>query len=412
MGRDMPNSKTDQDIDRISHLNQSFTNFTDIVEELNESYQGLERRFESLNNQLEETNYQLRQALVENQKVRSFLHELTAAVPSGIVVYDLEGNITLMNKAAEELLETNLEDASQTGLGFISDSNPDYSAMKTVSENRPFLSEEKKIFLKTGKELTVSFSTALLYDQDRKVIGALELYHDISRIRRLEDEITRVKTLAALGEIAATVAHEVRNPLGGILGFAALLKRDLEDDPRVDLVEKIIRGVKNLDQSVSSLLRYAQEEHPDLKTVQLKPLLEELIHEFRMNLAQCEEKCHIDLIVSPESLSWKMDPGHLRQCVLNLLLNAHQAQKENSRISLSVIGDNKLNIIVSDRGSGMTEKVKQKLFTPFFTTRKAGTGLGLATVKKLVLLHKGEIKVDTEIGRGTDIRLEIPADLK
>lgn len=412
MGRDMPNSKTDQDIDRISHLNQSFTNFTDIVEELNESYQGLERRFESLNNQLEETNYQLRQALVENQKVRSFLHELTAAVPSGIVVYDLEGNITLMNKAAEELLETNLEDASQTGLGFISDSNPDYSAMKTVSENRPFLSEEKKILLKTGKELTVSFSTALLYDQDRKVIGALELYHDISRIRRLEDEITRVKTLAALGEIAATVAHEVRNPLGGILGFAALLKRDLEDDPRVDLVEKIIRGVKNLDQSVSSLLRYAQEEHPDLKTVQLKPLLEELIHEFRMNLAQCEEKCQIDLIVSPESLSWKLDPGHLRQCVLNLLLNAHQAQKENSRISLSVIGDNKLNIIVSDSGSGMTEKVKQKLFTPFFTTRKAGTGLGLATVKKLVLLHKGEIKVDTEIGRGTDIRLEIPADLK
>lgn len=408
----MPNSKTDQDIDRISHLNQSFTNFTDIVEELNESYQGLERRFESLNNQLEETNYQLRQALVENQKVRSFLHELTAAVPSGIVVYDLEGNVTLMNKAAEELLETNLEDASQTGLGFISDSNPDFSAMKTISENRPFLSEEKKILLKSGRELTVSFSTAMLYDQDRKVIGALELYHDISRIRRLEDEITRVKTLAALGEIAATVAHEVRNPLGGILGFAALLKRDLEDDPRVDLVEKIIRGVKNLDQSVSSLLRYAQEEQPDLKTIQLKPLLEELIHEFRMNLAQCEEKCQIDLIVSPESLSWKLDPQHLRQCVLNLLLNAHQAQKENSRISLSVIGDNKLNIIVSDRGAGMTEKVKQKLFTPFFTTRKAGTGLGLATVKKLVLLHKGEIKVDTEVGRGTDIRLEIPADLK
>jgi PAS domain S-box-containing protein len=412
MGRDMPNSKTNQEIDRISDLNRSFTNFNEIVEELNESYQGLERRFESLNKQLEETNYQLRQALVENQKVRNFLHELTAAVPSGIVVYDLDGNITLMNKAAEQLLEVDQKKASSEGLGVVKDTHPEYSAGNTIKDSSPCLSEEKKITLRSGRELTVSFSTALLYDQDNTIIGALELYHDISKMRRLEDEITRVKTLAALGEIAATVAHEVRNPLGGILGFAALLKRDLKNDPRVELVDKIIRGVENLDRSVSSLLTYAQEAHPELKTVVLKPYLEDLIAEFSLNLRQSGEETEVDLIVSPESLTWTLDPQQIRQCLLNLLLNAHQSQEGKSHISLSVIGDSKLNIVVTDQGSGMSQQVREKLFTPFFTTRKAGTGLGLATIKKLVLLQKGEIKVESKIGRGTEIALEIPADLR
>jgi signal transduction histidine kinase len=256
-------------------------------------------------------------------------------------------------------------------------------------------------------------STALLYDEDGRVSGALELYHDLSKLRKLEDEIMRVKTLAALGEMAATVAHEVRNPLGGILGFAALLRKDLgDDDPRSNMVDKIIKGVENLDKSVSSLLTYAQEVHPCMKTVNLRPFVDEIIANFKMTLTQNNESSNIDVLISPESLEWKFDPQHIRQCLLNLLLNAHQAQPESSDIKLSVVADTKLNIMVSDSGSGIDDNVKEKLFTPFFTTRKAGTGLGLATVKKLVLLHKGEIKVDSVLGRGTDITIAIPANLQ
>ncbi len=413
----MGNHKTEQemgpDLSRLSHLTQSFSNFNDIIEKLNSSYLELEKRFEGLNSQLEETNYRLRQALIENQKVRNFLHDVTESVPSGIVVYDAYGHITMMNRAASLLFGIDPETAKSDGLGFIEDNNPECSAINTISRGNPFMSEEKEITLANGEKLVVSFSTALLYDEERNICGALELYHDISKTRSLEDEITRVKTLAALGEMAATVAHEVRNPLGGILGFASLLRKDIgPDDPRNKLVDKIIRGVENLDRSVSSLLTYAQEMQPEIKPIKVKPFVDEIVSNFRMTLAQNEECSKVDVIVSPESLEWCFDPQHIRQCVLNLLLNAHQSQEGPSEIKLSVLADDRLSFMISDHGCGIDQTTKEKLFTPFFTTRKAGTGLGLATVKKLVLLHKGEVRVDSEPGRGTDISIEIPANLK
>ena len=404
-------SEEHPDLSRLNLLSDSFASFNDLIEKLNNSYLDLEERFESLNQQLEETNYQLRQALYENQKNQNFLRELTEAVPSGIVVYDVNGKITKINKTAAKLLQIDEQTALKTGLAIKSDSHPQYNALKTIKTGQPFLSEEKNITLKSGDKLVVSFSSALLYDQDQEIIGALELYHDISKIRRLENELTRVRTLAALGEMAATIAHEVRNPLGGILGFAALLRRDLEsEDKRRDMVDKIIQGVENLDRSVSSLLAYAQEVHPAIKPVKLKPFMDEILANFKMTLSQNEESSAVDLIISPESLEWNFDPIHIRQCLINLLLNAHQAQQTPSEIKLTIVGDNRLNIVVSDHGAGIDEKIRNKLFTPFFTTRSAGTGLGLATVKKLVDLHKGEIKVDSVLGRGTDITLELPAN--
>ena len=400
------------DYSKLADLTKSFSNFNELIEKLNNSYRHLEERFESLNSRLEQTNYKLRLALIENQKVRSFLHDLTESVPSGIVVYDLDGNVTMLNRAASQLLEIDLETAKKQGMEFAFDSHPQYSVLKTIETGTPFLSEEKNITLLSGKKLIVSFSSALLYDEDQNAIGALGLYHDISKIRKLEDEITRVRSLAALGEMAATVAHEVRNPLGGILGFAALLRKDLgDDDPRTRTVDKIIKGVENLDRSVSSLLAYAQEVQPSVKEVKVKPFLDEIVADFRMNLASNRESSDIDLLISPESLEWRFDPIHIRQCLLNLLLNAHQAQKNPSEIKLSAIADNKLNLIVSDSGCGIDENARKRLFTPFFTTRKAGTGLGLATVKKLVMLHKGEVNVDSEVGQGTKITMEIPANL-
>jgi len=411
----MENHKTDTDnqpdFSKLTHLTQSFANFNVLIEKLNNSYQDMEQRFESLNNQLEDTNYKLRQALIENQDVRNFLHDLTESVPSGIVVYDLDGQVTMMNQAACDLLEIDAKTAGKKGISFAFDSHPRFSALRTIKSKTPFLSEEKNITLESGRKLILSFSTALIYDQDKQISGALELYHDISKIRTLENELTRVRTLAALGEMAATVAHEVRNPLGGILGFAALLRKDLgDDDPRSKTVDKIIKGVENLDRSVSSLLTYAQEVQPSVKLVKIKPFLDEIVANFYMSLVQNDESSTIDLLISPESLEWKFDPTYIRQCLLNLLLNAHQAQKNPSEIRLSVVADSKLSLVVSDSGSVIDDKDRKKLFTPFFTTRKAGTGLGLATVRKLVMSHKGEIKVDSEVGRGTDITIEIPTN--
>jgi PAS domain S-box-containing protein len=412
MGNLKSNTDLQPDFSRLTHLTESFSSFNEIIEKLNDSYQELEKRFESMNHQLEETNYKLRMALLENQEVRNFLNELTESVPSGIVAYDLDGNITKINEAAVKMFESDKDSVLEKGLTVLSDSHPEFSAAKTIEKQSPFLSEEKELELKSGNKLVVSFSSALLYDQDKKANGALELYHDISKIRKLEDEITRVKTLAALGEMAATVAHEVRNPLGGILGFASLLRRDLgDDDPRSPMVDKIIKGVENLDNSVSSLLSYAQEVHPTVKKVELKPFIEDIVSSFRMILCQNDEKSRVDILVSPESLEWNFDPQLISQSLLNLLLNAHQAQENPSEIKLSIIADDKLSFIVSDHGAGIPEAVKDKLFTPFFTTRETGTGLGLATVKKLVQLHRGEINVESVPGEGTEIIFDIPPNL-
>jgi signal transduction histidine kinase len=239
--------------------------------------------------------------------------------------------------------------------------------------------------------------------------------------------------LAALGEMAATVAHEVKNPLGGIRGFADLLDRDLEEgDPRKKSVAKITQGVETLDKIVLSLLNYTKVIRLNLHQVEFVSFIDDVIKFFEIELAGGKNKIDIVREHPEKKLLCRIDPEQFRQVILNLLHNATQAMPQGGKIliqvdeegegpgapqgSLGVRRERKRSEIppkagivlkISDTGVGMSKATLSKLFTPFFTTREHGTGLGLSTAKKIVEAHKGDIRVESKIGKGTKVKVRL-----
>ena len=244
------------------------------------------------------------------------------------------------------------------------------------------------------------------------------------RLRQTEEDMLRVKRLAALGEMAAVVVHELKNPLGGIRGFAELLDRDLEEgDPRKRSVRKIMQGVDTMDRMVKSLLDYSKPVKLSPRKVEMAGMIDETISFFEMGDSKKNSDIRISANYHQDDVWCHLDREQFRQVLLNLLHNAAQAMTEGGEMSIDLSPasqranngpgqpDESVFLKISDTGTGMSKATLEKLFTPFFTTKQDGTGLGLSTVKKIMEAHKGEIQVQSEPGRGTTITLKLPRAL-
>ena len=389
-----------------------------MADQLHQAYRELETKFESLNQKLEETNQQLKQSLAEKERASSFLKNILESLTSGVLVIDLAGKITMFNKAAEDITGYKASEIVEKPYSEIIGKNVDkeLSALNTLKTQSAHINEERELTNKKGAKVPLGFSTAPLVDSEGALLGVVEIFFDLTKIRKLEDEISRVKTLAALGEMAATVAHEVRNPLGGITGFADLLNKEIaESDPRKQYVKKIIEGVENLNRTVKNLLTYARMIKLAPQEVNLTRFLDEVVKFYEMDLQREKKNIVILREYAEAGLKAKIDPEHFRQVILNLLQNATQSMPKGGKVKISAeyakdqnIKQDKLFLKIADSGSGMPREVLDKMFTPFFTTKEGGTGLGMATIKKIVEAHQGEIRVNSEVGKGTEVEICLP----
>jgi signal transduction histidine kinase len=241
------------------------------------------------------------------------------------------------------------------------------------------------------------------------------------RLRQTEQDMLRMKRLASLGEMAAVVVHELKNPLGGIRGFAELLERDLEEgDRRKRSVQKIMQGVDTMDRMVKSLLDYSKPVKLSPRKVEMAGMIDEAISFFEMGNSKTYSDIRISGNYQKENVCCHLDREHFRQVLLNILHNAAQAMTEGGEISVDLSPaakgadndsgetDDAVLLKISDTGAGMSEATLDKLFTPFFTTKQDGTGLGLSTVKKIMDAHQGDIQIQSEPGRGTTVTLKLP----
>lgn len=209
-------------------------------------------------------------------------------------------------------------------------------------------------------------------------------------------QLERRNRLAALGEMAAGMAHEIRNPLGGIQLYASLLSKDLLDRPdSLSIVKKISSGVKRLESLVSQVLSFSREIKANTTTMDLRNVVDQSIE---LTSAVLREQCIECVVDGPESLMVKADSLLLGQALLNLLLNAAEAIESNGTIGIALEklaeGDaHQFRLCVRDSGPGIAADVIDRIFNPFFTTRDAGTGLGLAIVHRIVEAHDGSIRV-------------------
>jgi two-component system sensor histidine kinase HydH len=284
---------------------------------------------------------------------------------------------------------------------------------ETLAGCRSILDQEIIYNRPSGEMIPLSLSVSPISTGEEECGGAVIVLRDLSEIKRLEAKVRRSEKLAAIGALAAGVAHEIRNPLSSIKGFAQFLRHSLKDRPEErEYADIMVREVDRINRVVTDLLTYARPISIDRAPVNLPQLVR---HTLRLVTADAQALNIIitaDLAEDMEAV-W-LDGNQITQALLNLLLNALQAVSPGGVIALGAEKrdeGNRVRLWVEDNGTGISPEAQEKIFDPFFTTRDKGTGLGLAIVQKIVENHQGEIRIHSPVpGKkgGTLISLTIP----
>lgn len=394
-------------------LQQSFESFDRATMRLQKAFAGLEEKFEAINKELDCKNIELQDALAEKEKISSYLQNILESLTTGVVVTDLEGKTTMMNQCAETFTGFSKEEAKgKNASSLFGDEFP------SDPEGRFDLKHfdgglGKKIGLK-GTRLEI-FGSAVKTGNDKE-IGMVIVLRDITRLEKLEQRIKRTEKLAAMGEIAANIAHEIRNPLGSIGLFASLLIKELKEKKNRDRASHIISAVKDMDNKISNLLMFARDQKPLMKEVSIHNVLKEII----IFSEQILGKENIILAANYEDVDPVIvgNAEMLKQVFLNLMLNALQAMPGGGNLYIKTrIPDNNerkdfhnsnVEISFMDTGRGIPDENIKKIFDPFFTTKEKGTGLGLAIAHNIVDIHGGSIDAENYKGGGTVFNITFP----
>ena len=262
---------------------------------------------------------------------------------------------------------------------------------------------------KDGRLIDVIFTRTAIKDGDGRVIGFSSVMKDITGQKLIERHLAQMEKLSAIGELSAGLAHEIKNPLAGIKGAIEIIRDGLANDhPNRMILGEVLAEVTRIDRIVMDLLSYSKPRKSDFATLDLVALIRQVIALLE-NLAQTKE-IQLTLKSRNETTLLSADENELKQLFMNLLLNSIEATPRGGsvEVSLEEASDSKLCVSVSDNGLGILPERLSKIFQPFFTTKKAGTGLGLATCKRIVLDHGGEIRVESEVGKGTRFHIDFP----
>ena len=343
------------------------------------------------------------------QRIRAFNDMLVEVLPLGLIATDSRNTIQLANQAAEKMV------------GMSSDSLVGKSPAEALPEllARPFIfgpknngmpqNYEENITVAGGDTRTLYLTIIGVSDEEGESTGDVLLLQDMSNLRQLEAKLRRNERLAALGRMAAGVAHELRNPLSSIKGLAVLLKGRVAEDPEGRRTADIlVQEVERLNRSISELLDYARPEKLQTSTIALHEVLEKASTLVGVDAAAQNIRIVPSLTLDNDLV--EVDEDRMNQVFLNLMLNAIQAMPDGGELRIVTEREEGWLICsINDDGVGIAEENMGRLFDPYFTTKSDGTGLGLALSAKIVEEHGGSISISSRLGRGTQVRLQLPA---
>ncbi len=412
---------------------QTSNNLAEILRTFNEStvrlqraYEALQVRFGELDRELEDKNRELSRKVAEINEIKEYLNSILQSVTDGVIAVNLTGEITAFNSAAEritgldgkDIIGSSYEDVFETGFGF--DVN---EAMDESRRRASYVTGDMKV--KGRVAFPIRESTSPTRDARGKITGAVKVFEDLTELRELEEQARRQDRLAALGQMAATVAHEIRNPLGGIEGFASLLSRDFdEDDPRSRLVRKILEGARSLNRVVNELLVFTRPMKLDFHKVELTRVVDGAISFLTEDIKRPGIRLY-KRFGSKQLTVWG-DDEQLQRAILNIIINAIQAMPHGGTLSIScrcrslpravrqMLDINKngtwVEVVVKDSGPGIDESDLPFIFNPFYTKKEKGTGLGLAVAVKIVEAHKGQITASNVPEGGAMFVISLPLE--
>ena len=334
------------------------------------------------------------------------LHKsIIESVNTGILTVALNGNIKSFNREAEKITDfLRSEIINQK----IDDVLPILSKMLN-KENR-WKQEGRFEATDSGKILGCSVSP--LVNGNRKKIGNILIFQDVTVIKKMERQIEKNKRLAFVGEMAAGLAHEIRNPLASISGPIQMLSKDLNlDETDRKLMQIILRGKDRLEDFVKDFLLLTRPKQSERNDINIKVIINDLIESLRFSPEWHEDIEVIKNLCNQTNIYGNKE--EIKQVIRNLMLNAIQAMPEGGRLKIEtreVFIDKKkyLEIRIGDTGCGIEEKSQEKVFEPFYTTKENGTGLGMAIANRIVESHMGKIRIKSKPEKGTDCIVLLP----
>src|SRR6185436_5905762 len=356
---------------------------------------------------------QLANATKDLADYRLFNDRIIESMRSGLVTTDLAGRIITFNRAAEEITGYRAADVrGEEIFAIFGDIGNQIEAGLESIRTRTRL-PRFDIGCKTadGREIHLGFSVAPLVDEVDASRGYVLTFQDLTEVMELEREVRRQERLAAPGQMAAGLAHEIRNPLASMRGSVQVLASELNLSPdQSQLMEIVLRESDRLNRIVSDFLTYARPPRSERTVIEISSILSETVALLRNN-----PELRPDHLITEEypayPVNYNGDPNQIRQIFWNLVRNAIQAMPQGGelRVALEAKSHSDVSIMFIDNGEGMTRDQKERLFEPF-SSSSGGTGLGMAIVYQLVRDHNGKIIVDSEAGKGTRISIRLPAN--
>lgn len=365
-----------------------------IKDSLLASYARLEERAERVDRELVAANAALARKVTELDAARSHIEAVLHALPTGVVVRDESDSIQRVNEAACSILDaeadTLIAAIDHPGLRGTHGDGENYDYVRPDGERRVLSSRWSPI--RSG--------------------GSVEIIDDRTEVELLQERLLSQSKMAALGTMSGGIAHEIRNPLNAVRGFAELLRRELPADTRsARFAARICEGVDEADQIIASMLTFASPERLTLELVDPNELAASAIEAAKRVLPGNATEKKWQVISSMSAPAFRADRIKVRQALRNLVANALQAQPGGGTVHVSIAADgNDVLFRVCDAGPGIPPSLRARVAEPFFTTRAEGTGLGLALVHSIAELHGGRLEVSPNPAAlgGADIAFRIP----
>jgi two-component system sensor histidine kinase PilS (NtrC family) len=369
-----------------------------------------------LADQLHQADQSLREKELGLSRLQVFHESIVQSISSGVFTTDETGRITSFNPAAQEATGYHVDQVRGRLWHEVFNWQPDEASSQAALMSLASVRFEVECKRADGSRLILGMTVSPFHEQGKQT-GLVGVFKDLTQIRDLEEEMRRREWLATLGEMSAGMAHEIRNPLGALAGAMQMLRADtFGDDTSRRLMDIAIREAKRLDNIITEFLQYARPPALHLREYDLNKVLAEAL-DLIQHEARTRQHLMMSVAMAKEPLVGQVDQDQLKQVFWNLATNAFDAMPAGGRLTIvtglkqvDVMGTRTdvLEVSFQDTGEGIPKQNFDKIFLPFFTTKKEGSGLGLAQVHRIVDLHGGWVKVDSEVGHGAKFVVCLP----
>lgn len=337
--------------------------------------------------------------------IRVLTSAIVNQMPAGLIIAGHDGRIREINETARKIL------GMPEGLAQRLEDIPCFLPIaEFLKQKRGAVEREIQCACPGGTKVSLLVSAAPVEDEQQREPGILLLFSDLTNVKQLEEKLRRSERLAGLGRLAAGIAHEIRNPLSSIKGFAAILAGKFKDNDQSRVIaDSMINETNRLNRVISELLDFAGTTSLQKE---IRPCGELIEYSFRLVQSDASSRgIRLEYAVEPENVAIEADPDRFSQILLNLYLNAFHAMEGGGILRVDAsLRNGHIEIRVSDTGRGIAPEHLPHIFDPYFTTKPKGVGLGLANVHKLVEAHGGTIEAESTVMKGTSITLHFPVN--